>query len=422
LTTPTTHDPYQALRIRDFRLLLTGSWVANLGGQMLTLAIGWELYDRTNSALALGFVGLVQVIPVLFLSLITGHVADHYNRKTIVIMSQLSLVCASLGLTALSIWHGSIASIYVCLLLIGIATAFNGPAARTLPTEVVPEDTFENSATWSSSSMQLAMVVGPTLAGIIIAIFHGTALVYALNALAGLTFVTLLFFVRVRQTTGQPGKARREPLTVRSLGDGIGFLRRSPILLAVITLDLFAFLLGGATTLLPVYARDILQVGPTGLGWLRAAPAVGAICMAMFLAHRPPLQRAGPALLAAVTGFGIATILFGLSRSFVLSLLMLLILGGLDNVSVVVRSTLLLVRTPNEIRGRVAAINGLFISASNQLGGFESGLTAQLFGPVASVVGGGIGTILVVLIAAAVWPELRQLTTLRENPVESTVT
>jgi MFS family permease len=208
---------------------------------------------------------------------------------------------------------------------------------------------------------------------------------------------------------------------VRSLGEGIGFLRRSPIILAVITLDLFAVLLGGATTLLPVFARDVLAVGPTGLGWLRAAPSVGAVCMAMVLAHRPPLQRAGPALLAAVTGFGVATIVFGFSQSFLLSVLMLFVLGALDNISVVVRSTLTLIRTPNEMRGRVAAINGLFISASNQLGGFESGLTAQLFGPVASVVGGGIGTILVVFIAAAVWPELRQLTTLRESPTQITV-
>jgi MFS family permease len=415
LTTQRNHDPYQALRLRDFRLLLVGNWIANVGGQMVTLAVGWELYERTSSALALGFVGLVQVIPVLCLSLVTGHVADHYDRRRIVIASQFCLVLASLALTALSYWRGSVELIYLCLLFMGIATSFNGPAARTLPTEVVPEDTFENAVTWSSSGMQLAMVVGPALGGVVIAIFGGTALVYLFNTAAGVTYVILLRLIRLRPTVKRHFSHRREPLTIRSLGDGIGFLRRTPIILAVITLDLFAVLLGGATTLLPIYAKDILAIGPTGLGWLRAAPSVGAVAMAMFLAHRPPMQRAGPTFLAAVTGFGVATIVFGISRSFALSLAMLVILGALDNISVVVRSTLTLLRTPDDMRGRVAAINGMFISASNQLGGFESGLTAQLFGPVASVAGGGIGTILVVLIAAVIWPELGALKTLRES-------
>ncbi len=410
----TSHDPYQALRYRDFRLLLTGSMVASLGTQMPTLAIGWELYVRTSSALVLGMVGLVQVIPILLFSLVAGHVADQYNRKKVVMASQSLLMLGSLGLAALSYWHGSIESIYGVLLVIGIGSAFNGPAAKTLPVEIVPEEVFENSTTWSSSVGQLSAVVGPAIGGLIIAFLHGTTLVYVLNALAALTFVGLLSFVRVGFPAGGAPRRRREPTTLRSLGEGIGFLRRTPIILAAITLDLFAVLFGGATALLPIFARDILQVGPTGFGWLRAAPSVGAVCMALFLAHQPPLRRAGPTLLLAVSGFGAATIVFGLSRSFALSLAMLFLIGALDNISVVVRSTLTLVRTPNEMRGRVAAINGLFISTSNQLGGFESGLTAQIFGPVASVVGGGIGTVLVVLAIAAYWPELRGLRTLRE--------
>ncbi len=404
-----THDPYQALRYRDFRLLLTGILIAGLGNQMLSLAIGWELYQRTDSALVLGLVGLVQVVPVLTLSLISGHVADQYDRKTVVILSQLVLMAASVGLTVLTYLHGSIVSIFACLLLIGIGGAFSGPAARTLPTEVVPERLLENSATWTSSIQQLSAVVGPAFGGVIIALLGTTTVVYALNVLAAATYVVLLLFVRGGKA---PVRVRRN-MTIRSLGEGITFLRETPILLAAITMDLFAVLLGGATTLLPIFARDILQVGPTGFGWLRAAPSIGAVSMALYLAHRPPMKRAGPTLLLAVTGFGVATILFGISRSFLVSLGLLLILGALDNISVVIRNTLSLTRTPNEMRGRVSAIYGLFVMASNQLGGFESGVTAQLFGPVISVVGGGIGTILVVIAAAWIWPELRNLTTLR---------
>jgi predicted MFS family arabinose efflux permease len=250
-----------------------------------------------------------------------------------------------------------------------------------------------------------------------IALFHNATLVYGLNAVAALTYVVLLMFVRGDAVGPRPIR-KKEARDLRTLGQGAAFLRRSPIILAAITLDLFAVLFGGATTLLPIFAKDILQVGPTGLGWLRAAPSVGAICMAMYLAHRPPLQRAGLTLLVAVTTFGVATVVFGLSHSFLLSLAMLFILGGMDNISVIVRNTLTLLRTPNEMRGRVAAINGLFISTSNQLGGFESGVTAQIFGPMWSVVGGGIGTVLVVLVVAIAWPELRNLTTMRENIVE----
>jgi len=409
------HDPYQALRYRDFRLLLTGSWIASLGGQMLTLAIGWELYERTNSALALGIVGLVQVLPVLLLSLVTGHVADRYDRKTVVVLSQLVLVATAFGLAALAAWQGSLVAIYGCLLFRGIGSAFNGPAANALPAEVVPDHAFENSASWRSSFGQLAAVVGPAVGGLLIAAWNGTAFVYVLTALSGLTFVVLLLFVQTGQVAGRASRERKEQTTLHSLGEGIGFLRRTPVILGAITLDLFAVLFGGATTLLPIFAKDILQVGPSGLGWLQAASSIGAVCVALYLAHRPPLQRGGPAFLLAVAGFGLATIFFGFSRSFWLSMAMLFVLGGLDCVSMVIRDTLMLTRIPDEMRGRVAAIEGVFVSSSNQLGGFESGLTAQLVGPVLSVVGGGVGTIVVVLVIAATWPELRRLRTLRAS-------
>lgn len=413
----TAHDPYQSLRIRDYRLLLIGNFIAAMGEQMLTIAIGWELYERTNSAFLLGMVGLVQIFPAMVFSLYAGHVADHFNRKLIVVITQAVLVLASLALTALSYWHGSLLLIYGCLFLMGTAVAFNNPAVTTLPAQIVPEEAFENAATWSSSSWQLATVFGPALGGLVIAIMSSATFVYVLNAVAALVFAVLLVPIRVERSSVPVGQGADEGKTLRSLGEGISFLRRTPIMLAAITLDLFAVLLGGATTLLPIFARDILHVGPEGLGWLRAAPSIGALCVAFVLAHRPPFKQAGRTLLLAVAGFGAATIVFGVSRSFWLSLLMLFVLGGLDNISVVIRETLALTRTPDAMRGRVAAINGLFVNASNQLGGFESGLTAQLFGPTLSVAGGGIGTILVVTVIALIWPELRRLQTLRDIPV-----
>ncbi|HEY7414305.1 MAG TPA: MFS transporter [Ktedonobacteraceae bacterium] len=410
---PTTRDPYQALRFRDFRLLFSGTFLATMGEQMIVVAIGWELYERTGSSLALGFVGLVQVSPVIALALIAGHIADRFDRKRIAILTQMVLAVGSLGLAVLSLLHGPIFLMYACLFGMWVAVAFNSPAVSTLPAQILPEHAFENAATWNSSSWQLASVLGPALSGLIIALFNSTSVVYVLNAVTALIFACLLLPISV-QRQGVV-KALPENTTMQALGEGVSFLRRTPVLLAAITLDLFAVLFGGATTLLPVFAKDILHVGPEGLGWLRAAPSIGAVCVALVLAHRPPFKRAGRILLIAVIGFGIATIIFGASRSFWLSLLMLFLLGGLDNISVVIRSTLTLTRTPDAMRGRVAAINNLFVSASNELGGFESGLTAQLFGPAISVVGGGIGTILVVLLIALIWPDLRRLRTIRET-------
>jgi MFS family permease len=409
------HDPYQAFRFRDYRLLFTGTLIATLGEQMLNVAIGWELYERTRSALALGGVGLVQVLPVIILSLPAGHLADRFNRRLIVIAARTSLALATLGLAALSYTHGSLILIYACLLLTGIATAFSGPASSTLIPQTVPERAYTNAATWSSSSWQLASVLGPALGGFVIALLHSATLVYALDAAAALIFVVLILLLSKARQEVQPLEQSAERTTVGSLIEGLTFLRRTQIILAAITLDMFAVLLGGATTLLPIFAKDVLHVGPTGLGWLRAAPSLGALCISFSIAHLPPFKKAGRTLLWAVTGFGLATIIFGWSHWFWLSLLMLLILGGCDNISVVIRGTLLLTRTPDAMRGRIAAVNNIFLGASNELGGFESGLVAQFFGPVVSVVGGGVGTILVVLLVALLWPEMRHLGALSET-------
>lgn len=401
-----THDPYQALRFSNFRLLLIGIFIAGLSEQMINVAIGWEMYERTGSALALGFVGLALVVPVIVLSLPAGHIIDRFDRKKIVILSQLSLALVSLGLTVLSLTRGPLLLVYGCLVLYGCAAAFNSPASSTLVPQVVDENAFENAAKWDSSVGQLASVIGPALGGVLIALSGGRAApVYALNAVAILVFVCLLFFMRVARRAAP----EHEATTLQSLVEGLKFLRKTQVILASITLDMFAVLLGGAVTLLPIYATKILHVGPEGLGWLRAAPSIGALAMSFVITHIPPFRKTGRTLLLTVVGFGLATIVFGISRSFWLSLLMLALTGGFDNISVVIRSTLLMTRTPNALLGRVSAVNFIFIGMSNELGGFESGLAAQIFGPVIAVVGGGIGTILVVLAVALLWPEMRRL-------------
>jgi len=397
-------SPYVALRSRDFRLLLAGRFLATLGSQMVTVAVGWELYNRTGSAFALGLVGLVQIVPVLLLSLPAGHIADRVDRKRVVLVAELLNVGGALGLALVSFFVGPLPVFYGCLLLLGIANAFQNPASTALMSQTVAPEYYANAATWSSSSWQLASVVGPALGGLLIAQFLSAAPVYAADMAMGVAYALLLAGIHARYVARGRGAT-----ALRSLAEGVGFVWGTKVILAAITLDMFAVLLGGATTLLPVYAKDILQVGPVGLGWMEAAPSIGAVTMALLLAHLPPFRRAGRALLLAIIGFGAATVVFGLSTSFPLSLAMLALLGALDNVSVVVRSTLLLVRTPDELRGRIAAVNSIFVGASNQLGGFESGLVAQFFTPAISVVGGGVGTILVVLAVALIFPQIRRL-------------
>jgi MFS family permease len=401
------HDPYAALRHRDFRLLITGRFITRLSDNMVSFAIGWELWTRTNSAMALGLVGLVQVTPVLLFSLLAGHVADQYNRKRIVLFTQLLLAISALGLALVSYLRGPIWVIYVCLFGIGLARSFNGPAASTLLPQTVPPQDFTNAATWMSSIGQLASIIGPTIGGLMVALSDNVTPLYAFDSLASLSFLGMVLLIR-----GRPLALSRKAATLDSLKEGVRFIYNTKEILAAITLDLFAVLFGGAVALLPIFATDILKVSAKELGIMRAAPSVGALLMALVVAQLPPFRRAGRTLLLAVAGFGAATIVFGLSRNFWLSVAMLGLMGMLDNISVVIRSTLMLTRTPDEMRGRTSAVTSMFISASNELGGFESGSTAALFGPVASVVGGGFGTLLVVLWVARVWPQLRELKTL----------
>lgn len=396
-------SPLAVLRNRDFLLYLIGRFIASIGQQMLTVAVGWELYERTKSPLALGLVGLTQMIPMLLLTLPAGHMADNHNRKHIVLAAVLVISLASMGLTVISAREADVIWVYGCLLAAGTARTFLWPASAALLPQLVPRRIFSRAVTWNTGGFHLSSVAGPALGGAIIAATHRASTVYVINAVATLACFTLICFVRSRPVT-----FTRERMTVQSLVAGFRFVYASKIIFGIITLDMLAVLLGGATALLPVYAKDILHVGPTGLGLLQAALPLGSLFTAIVLTLRPPIQQAGRALFWAVAAFGLATIGFGLSRVFWLSLLMLFLCGATDNISVVIRHTLVQLLTPDERRGRVSAVNGLFIGTSNELGGFESGLVAYLFTPVIAVVSGGVGTILVVLGVAWKWPEIRK--------------
>ncbi len=404
------HDPYAAFRYRDYRLFAIGALLANISFAMQETAVGWELYERTGSPVPLALIGLVQAVPVLLLALPSGHVADRFERRRIVILMQLVMAVTSLGIAFLSHTNGPVNAFYLCLFIGACARSFNFPAQASLLPQLVPLESFTNAVTWRSSGFQLASVIGPVLAGLVIAWHKAVTPVYFVNATLMLVFAVCLVLIRNRQIIAASSK----PITLHSALAGVRFVWNTKVVLAAITLDLFAVLLGGATALLPIYAKDILHVGPAGFGWLRAMPGVGALVMALFIAHRPP-QRAGVTLLWAVAGFGVATIVFGLARWFWLSLWMLYMLGSFDQISVVVRHTLVQVLTPDPMRGRVSAVNSAFITTSNELGAFESGAVAALGGAVFSVVFGGVGTIIVVVFAALAWPQLRRLGPLQQS-------
>jgi MFS family permease len=418
---PGGEHPYAVLRNRDFVRYLTGRFVASLGQQMLVVAIDWELYERTHSALPLAFVGLSLIIPMILCTLPAGHFADTLNRKQIILASVFVLALASLGLTLSSALKAPIAWIYICLVVIGTARTFLWPASAAFVTSLVARHQLARAVTYTSGTYQISSVAGPAACGLVIVLAHHAAwAVYALNALASLICLGLVWQIRHVHKIKPP-----QPMTARNLVEGFRFVYDNKIILGTLTLDLFAVLLGGAVTLLPIYAKDIFLRGPEGLSWLRDAMPVGAVISAFIIAHRPPLQKAGRTMLWCVAIFGAATIGFGLIINpapmwFWLACALLALAGAVDQISVVVRQTLVQILTPDEKRGRVSAVNSLFIGTSNELGGFRSGLVAYLFatpsflgnaaatGAIISVVTGGIGTILVVIAVAYVWPEVRK--------------
>ena len=420
---PPGHDPYAALRVRDFRLYLGGNFISLVGMQMQTMAVSWQIFQRTQSNYAVGMVGLVQVLPVISLALFAGHVADRMNRKYLVMMALLVVAAASVGLTVADGLRDNWTSVlwmYGFLFVTGIARAFLQPGKQSLMPQLVPRDRFTSAITWNAGAFHLAAVMGPALSGGLIAILGGATLAFVTDAVAALLFVGLLIGVRHEREELPP-----QALTWQGLLGGVNFVGKYPLILGAMTLDMFAVLLGGAVALFPYYSEKVLHVGATGLGWMQAAPAVGSVIMSFILSRRPPMERAGRNLIWSVAGFGLATIAFGLSHSLWFSLAMLFVTGALDTISVVVRHSLVLLHTPNAMRGRVSAINGMFISISNELGGYESGTVAALFTPVISVVSGGIGTLVVVAIAAWRVPELRRYGRLdggAPEPISETIT
>lgn len=384
------------------RAFAAGRFSAVAGYQIISVSVGWQLYERTGQALALGLVGLVEVAPILVLMMAAGQVADRFPRRTVGMWAHALLALAAAGLAVLAWLDGPVPLIFACVALVGVGRAFGAPAVNTILPQLLPPAVFANVNAWVASAVQLAAIMGPAAGGLVIAA-GGSGAAYAVAAFAEMVFVVLLFAAVPRAPAARIGRARG------SVFAGLAFVSRHPVFLAAITLDLFAVLFGGAVALLPIYATDILHVGPTGLGWLRAAPAAGALTMALLTTRLAPWERPGRALLGAVAGYGLATVGFGVSQHLALSLACLFLVGVCDNVSVVIRLTLEQVITPDALRGRVSAVKHLFVSMSNEIGAFESGVTAALFGPVVSVVAGGLATFGVVGFVMWRWPVLAGL-------------
>jgi MFS family permease len=397
------HDPYAAFRFRNFRRYVTGNFLSILGLQMQTAAVAKELYDRTGKPYSLALIGLVQVLPVLGLALLAGHAADRYNRRYIIMAAVLTISVASLAMAFISYHQAPVSLAYACLFAAGLARAFQQPAKSAILPNLVPRRIFPNAVTWNMSAFQLASVLGPAAAGVVMGLTKSYAVVYLCDASFALCFVGVLTQIRYRRQSAVP-----QPFNKENLSAGVKFVWQNKVILAATTLDMFGVLFGAAIALIPIYAKDILKVDDFGYGVLMAAPAAGAVLMSFVLSHRPPMKHAGRSLLLAVTGFGVATIVFGLSTSFPLSVAMLFLTGVLDNISVVVRHSMIQLLTPDHMRGRVSAVNGMFISVSNEVGDIESGSVAQAFGPVFSAVSGGLGTLAVVGIVAWFFPQLRR--------------
>ena len=372
--------------------------------EMQAVAVGWQVYEITKRPLDLGYVGLAQFLPAILLFPISGHASDRFERRHVLSACYAGYaVCFALLLALAERNVPSIRSIYVVLVLIGVVRSFNSTASRSILPQLVPQEHFPNAVAWNASIFQGATILGPAFGGILYAAFRGPAVVYVVAMVTAIGATVSSFKIKPEV------KARpREPMTLKTVFAGLHFIWRKKLILGAISLDLFAVLLGGAVALLPVYAREILHTGPWGLGLLRTAPGVGAAIMAVLLAHRPLRGRSGPTLLWAVAGFGVFTILFGVSHSLTLSLIALVLLGASDMISVIIRATLTQLATPDEMRGRVTAVDMIFIGTSNEFGQFESGVTAQWFGTVPAVVLGGIGTLVVIAVWAWLFPELRR--------------
>jgi MFS family permease len=387
----------------DFVLYQVGRLLIVSSLEMQSVAVGWQVYELTRRPLDLGLVGLAQFLPGILLFLASGHAADRFERRRLIIVCQIAFaICSALLLAITLRGPRAVFPIYVVLVLLGVVRSFNGPAGQAFLPQLVSEEHFPNAVAWAATIFQAATIFGPIIGGIVYAATRGPSAVYGTAIVTSLLAAVATLRIHPRR----PPK-HREPPSLKTVLAGFHYIWQKKLILGSISLDLFAVLLGGAVALLPVYAKEILRTGPWGLGLLRGAPGVGAAAMAILLAYRPIRRRAGITMLWCVAGFGMFTIVFGLSRNLYVSLAALLLLGASDMVSVVIRNTLVQITTPDEKRGRVSAVNMLFIGASNEFGQFESGITAHWFGTVPAVVLGGVGTLVVIAVWSWLFPELR---------------
>jgi len=401
-----------AFQYPDFRYFMVARVLTVTASEMQALAVGWQIYGITHRPLDLGLVGLAQFLPGILLFLVAGHAADRFPRRRILQSCYGGFALCSLLLLALTVGGlKAVYPIYLVLLWNGVVRAFSGPAGQAFLPLLVPEEHFPNAVAWNSSIFQASTIAGPMLGGLLYGLTGSPVPVYACAAGEYLTALAMMAFLRVA------ARGRARPAASRAMVlEGLRYIWRNRLLLGAISLDMFAVLLGGAVALLPVYAHDILRVGATGLGLLRAAPGLGAVLMALVVARWPLRRRAGATMLWCVFGFGVFTVVFGLSRGMALSMAALALVGACDMVSIIVRHTLIQLRTPDEMRGRVSAVNMVFIGASNEVGQFESGITAQWFGTVPAVVLGGVGTLVVVALWAGAFPALRRVDALVPGP------
>lgn len=401
-----TH-PYAALRLPSFRWFIVSLLSMTMVAQVQNVVMGWLVYQITRDPLALGLIGLAEVIPYVSVALVAGYVADRADRRMVSLWALAVLVAASVALLAY-LWFvpepTAVWPFYVIIAVCGLARAFLQVSRSALVSEIVPRELFANAATWRSSTWQLGMVLGPAAGGLLFAAI-GARATFSINVV--LSVVSLIGMLMIRHTPTPISAAT--PSIIQNVSEGLRFLRVNQVILSALTLDLIAVLFGGAVALMPVFASDILKVGPQGMGILQGAPGAGAVLMALYLAHRGPLERAGRTLLISVAVFGCCIIGFGLSRSFALSVVLLFISGAADNISAVIRSTMIQVLVPPEMLGRISAVNAIFIGSSNELGAFESGVAARLVGAVPAVVLGGVVALATVGVTAWKVPRLRDL-------------
>jgi MFS family permease len=416
-------DPISALRHRGFLIYLIGGLISNSGSQMRIVAAQWEITIRESDprklALGLGYIGLALVLPVILFALPAGAAADRFSRRWLIVIAQLGLALCGLGLAWASWAKAPLLLIYLLLFGTGVFRALGWPASSAIVAGLVPARIFSNAATWRSNAYQLASTIGPLAGGFLLA-WWNPYVVFLIDAASSVVLAVCMLFIKPA-----PQELVVEPHSWRALIQGIHFLRRQPIILSTMTLDMVAVLFGGVVALLPIFATQVFNVGAVGLGWMRSMPALGSILMGFVLAMRPPIQRGGRTILITVFVFGIATIIFGITKSFAVSLTALFVLGAADNISVVIRQTVLQLMTPDSMRGRVTAVSVIFIGSSNELGEFESGVAASFLGLVPSVVFGGVMTLVTVGVVSVMWPELLRLGSLEHleppEPAEAVV-